>query len=137
MSLATWIIFFPVVFYLKAAMFLPQIASIMSISWAVTGKFMICLIWTIHLKYLTDWYPSLEYRVFACSAMLICLLENPCLFLETVFISTTDLSVGLQQWSPDSCILSSMFGFSWSSVCNTNIWSMLSYVTRYFLISFW
>ena len=85
---------------------------------------------TIHLKYLIDGHLSLAYRVFLlCTINLY--LENYCLFLETVFISTTTLSVGLYQWSPDSCILNSMFGFSWSSLCTNNIWSMLSYVTWY------
>ena len=85
MSPDTWIGFFLVVLHFKASMFLPQIACEMSISWTVTGQSIICRLWTIHLKYLTDGYPSLEYNVFAWSSPLIFPLENPCLFLELVF----------------------------------------------------
>ena len=73
---ATWIGFFPVIFPFKSAIFLLQIEFAISISWTVTCQSMICWLWKINLKYLTDGYPSLEYRVFACSAPLICLLGN-------------------------------------------------------------
>ena len=94
-SPAMCIVFFLVVFPFKAEMFLPQIVCAISISWTVTGKSMIFWLWKIHLKSLTGGYPILAYRVFYFSAPLICLLENPCLFSEKLFISTTALPVGL------------------------------------------
>ena len=91
----TWIGFFLVVFHFKAGMFLPQTACTISIYWIITGQSMICWIWKIQLKYLTDAYPSLAYKVFDWSVPLICLFGNTCVFPETVFSSTTALSVGL------------------------------------------
>ena len=82
------------------------------------------------------WIPKFGVQSFPCSVLLICLLENTCLFPETVFISTTALSFGLLQCRLDSCILNSMFDFSWYSLCTTDILLMLSYVTRYHLIKF-
>ena len=41
------------------------------------------------------WISKFGIQKFSYSAPLICLFDNHCLFLETVFISTTALSVGL------------------------------------------
>ena len=62
-SSATWIGLLLVVFPLKPKMVLSQIARAMSISWTVTGQSIIFWLLTIHLKYLTDVYPSLAYII--------------------------------------------------------------------------
>ena len=80
------------------------------------------------------WITKFGKQSFWFLNTLFFLLVNLCLYSETIFIIITALSVGSYQWIPDSWILNSMFDFSWSSLCTTNIWSMLLYVTWYCLI---
>ena len=56
--------FFLVIFPFKSAMFLHQIAWGMSVSLTITGQSIIYLLWTIHLKSLTDGYPSYTHLVY-------------------------------------------------------------------------
>ena len=124
-SPSTWVGLFLVVFPIKCEMLLPQIAWALSISCTVIGESTISWLWEIHLKYLTYGYPSFSYRPFSCSEPLIFLLVKTCLFLKTVLIVISILSLGLYQWIPYSCILDSFLVFPWFSLCTTNIWSVI------------
>ena len=67
----------------------------MTIYWTITVQSTLFWPWTIHLKSLTDGYPSLVYKAFVCFEPLIYLFVDPLLFLETLLIITISLSVGL------------------------------------------
>ena len=82
MSPIMYIGLFIMVFPFKATIFLPQIAWLMSMFWTGIGQSITCWICIIHLKYLTDGHPSLAYKVFAHSAMLICILEITSCFMR-------------------------------------------------------
>ena len=97
MSLATWIDFLLVVFPFKAPIF-PQIACAISISWTFTGQSTTFCIWTIHLKYLTDVYPSLVYKVFSFSAPFIFLLGNHWFFWRRYWLVLLTYQLDYNNW---------------------------------------